>query len=159
MTIYAGIDPGLHGGIAFYISEFDSLEAHPLPTHSLARNGRTKRELDIPGLVDLLAARAVAHVALEKVGAMPGQGVSSMFSFGRTVGQIEGVLSALRLRTTLVTPQSWRRDMSVRGGKDASRLRAQQLLPLDAKLFARAKDDGVAEAALLALWCARMAPS
>jgi crossover junction endodeoxyribonuclease RuvC len=161
MTTFVGIDPGLGGGIAFYVPELGAISVHPMPTHSLVRNAKAKRELDVAALFDLLRERDrdIRHVALERVGAMPGQGVSSMFSFGRTVGQIEGVLTALYLPVTTVAPQTWRKAMNVRGGKDASRLRAQTLLPYDAKLFSRTKDDGVAEAALMAMWCARTVPS
>ena len=37
-------------------------------------------------------------------------------------------------------------------GKDASRMRAMELFPSKAELFKRAKDDGRADAALIAYW-------
>ena len=48
---------------------------------------------------------------VEKVGAMPGQGVSSMFKFGRQAGMLEGVLAALQIPYQLITPQAWRKGL------------------------------------------------
>jgi crossover junction endodeoxyribonuclease RuvC len=59
----------------------------------LTRGRKTKREVDGQGLVDLLSAELV-HAFVEQVGAMPGQGVSSVFAFGKTFGSILGVLAA-----------------------------------------------------------------
>jgi crossover junction endodeoxyribonuclease RuvC len=88
---------------------------------------------------------------VEKVGAMPGQGVSSMFSFGRSVGIIEGVLAALQVPTTFITPQAWQKAIGAAKGKDGSRQRCMELFPRDSHLFARVKDDGRADAVLIAL--------
>jgi crossover junction endodeoxyribonuclease RuvC len=93
-----------------------------------------------------------AHVVVEKVGAMPGQGVSSMFNFGRSAGIIEGVVAALRMPSTYVTPAAWTKAVGRAAGKDASRMRAMELFPTRADLFKRAKDDGRADAALIAYW-------
>jgi len=83
---------------------------------------------------------------------MPGQGVTSMLSLGRSVGVIEGVVAAMGIPLTLVIPQRWQKDMLVRGGKDGSRERAMQLFPMQSELFKRKKDDGRADAALIAMW-------
>jgi crossover junction endodeoxyribonuclease RuvC len=89
---------------------------------------------------------------VEKVGAMPGQGVVSMWNFGRSAGIIEGVVAALRMSSTYVTPQTWTKAVGRAAGKDASRMRAMELFPTRADLFKRAKDDGRADAALIAYW-------
>jgi crossover junction endodeoxyribonuclease RuvC len=93
---------------------------------------------------------------LERVNAMAGQGVSSVFSFGRSSGIVEGILAAYDITTTLVTPQTWQKSMEVRGGKDGSRERAMQLFPMHAAMFARVKDDGRADAALMAAYGEKM---
>ena len=85
---------------------------------------------------------------------MPGQGVSSMFSFGRAAGIVEGVLAGLSVSFELIPPATWIKSMRTFGGKDGSRQRAQELFPDYAHLFARKKDDGRAEAALLACYAA-----
>ena len=63
---------------------------------------------------------------------------------------VEGVLAALAVHTSYVTPQRWQKVVEVRGGKDGARLRAIELFPAYASLFARKKDDGRADAALIA---------
>ncbi len=78
-----------------------------------------------------------------------------MFNFGRGYGQIEGVLAALEIPVTLVTPQVWKRSLSVPADKSASRARAAQLWPGLAGTFSRVRDDGRAEAALIGLYGAQ----
>jgi hypothetical protein len=46
---------------------------------------------------------------LEKVHSMPGQGVSSTFTFGENFGTLKGVLRALRIPTVLVNPKEWQK--------------------------------------------------
>ena len=94
----------------------------------------------------------IKHAYVERVGAMTGQGVSSVFSFGRSAGVLEGVLAASGVPYTLVTPQTWQKAVGLRGGKDGSRERAMQQFPDQASLFARKKDDGRADATLIAIY-------
>lgn len=153
MTAFVGIDPGLDGALAYLHGTY--LELYDIPTLSLRRNGKSKRELDLAGLAHLMGemtAGRTCHVYIEQVGAMPGQGVSSMFSFGKTYGGILGVVATLQLPHTLVAPATWKKAMGVKGGKDASRARASALLPAHAGHWRRVKDDGRAEAALIALY-------
>jgi crossover junction endodeoxyribonuclease RuvC len=75
-----------------------------------------------------------------------------MFNFGRSAGIIEGVVAALEMPNTYVTPQTWTKAVGRAAGKDASRMRAMELFPSQADLFKRAKDDGRADAALIAYW-------
>jgi crossover junction endodeoxyribonuclease RuvC len=90
-------------------------------------------------------------VCVERVSAMPGQGVSSMFNFGHNVGTVMGVLGALRLPYRLVAPQTWKKQANLLGtDKDAARSRAIELWPdwrdLDKKIAGQA----FADAALIA---------
>lgn len=74
---------------------------------------------------------------LEQVSAMPGQGVTSMFTFGNGFGHLEQVLADFRIRTIKVRPQMWQKALSLNSVKDKSkadhkrRLKdyAQQLFP------------------------------
>lgn len=146
-----GIDPGASGAIAFFDPKAGTLEVHDMPVMEIERGGKTKREISPKLLANILHDDHAHNIVwIEKVGAMPGQGVSSMFQFGRGVGMIEGVIAAEGLPLNYVTPQAWQKAVGVRGGKDGSRLRAVELFPKYANLFARKKDDGRAEAALIA---------
>jgi crossover junction endodeoxyribonuclease RuvC len=151
-TIWIGLDPGLSGAIAFFDITEGTLVVSDMPVMELIRGGKKKNELSASGIAQILKPRndETCRVLLERVGAMPGQGVSSMFAFGRSVGILEGVLAAYSMEVTIVTPQAWQKATGVRGGKDGARLRATQLFPAYAHLFARKKDDGRADAALMA---------
>lgn len=153
--MFVGIDPGLNGAIAFFDIEKGHLSIIDMPTFEVKRNNKTKREVSPVMLANIIgAADEIKGAVLERVGAMPGQGVTSVFSFGRSVGIVEGVMSAFRIPLTIVTPQIWQKVAGVRGGKDGSRQRASELFPNYAGLFARKKDDGRADAALMAWYAA-----
>jgi crossover junction endodeoxyribonuclease RuvC len=151
--IFLGIDPGLSGALAFYDADEDNLIIIDMPTVEVTRNGKKKREVSAALVADAVAGKGVTHAFMERVSAMPGQGVSSMFSFGRSSGIVEGVLAAYEIPTTLITPQVWMKSMNVRSGKDGSRERAMQLFPAHSAYFARKKDDGRSDAALIAMFC------
>jgi crossover junction endodeoxyribonuclease RuvC len=148
--IILGIDPGLSGALAFLDTETNIVAVEDMPTVTVIRNKKEKREVSPQLIAAAIIKRHVDAAYLERVNAMTGQGVSSVFSFGRSAGVIEGVLAAFDIPTTLVLPLTWQRAMDVRGGKDASRERAMQLFPASAELFQRKKDDGRADAALIA---------
>jgi crossover junction endodeoxyribonuclease RuvC len=119
-----GIDPGLSGAMFFFDTGGSTGEAVDLPVHVLMRGGKAKRELDIVQLIDTLAMHRLTHAFVEQVGAMPGQGVSSTFAFGKTFGIILGVIAARSIPITLVPPIRWKRRMGVTKSKDGCRARA-----------------------------------
>ena len=148
--IVLGIDPGLSGALALLDTVSMELTVWDMPVVEVLRNRVNKREVNPAGVADLIAGNGIEHCYIERVGAMPNQGVTSVFSFGRSAGILEGILAAYEIPYTLVTPQAWQKAAGVRDGKDASRLRAAQLFPSSSTLFARKKDDGRADAALIA---------
>lgn len=154
--IIIGIDPGLSGAVVFLNTATHDLDIYDMPTVEVTRNGKKKRELSAQLLSNILSGHKVTAAYLERVNAMAGQGVSSVFSFGRSSGIVEGILAAFDIPTTLVTPQAWQKAMEVRAGKDGSRERAMQLFPAHAGMFARVKDDGRSDAALIAAYGMRI---
>lgn len=150
--IVVGIDPGLSGAVAFYDTVEGTIEIADMPTVELSRNGKTKREVSAVLLSNVLTRHKVDAAFLERVNAMAGQGVTSVFSFGRSSGIVEGILAAYDIPTTLVTPHAWQKAVGQRAGKDGSRERAMQLFPAQADLFQRKKDDGRSDAALIAYY-------
>ena len=143
-----GIDPGLTGAVAVLPEGrfFDT------PVAQVKKGGKkvylVADMVSILGIVD----RQNAHVYIEDVHAMPGQGVSSSFSFGRGFGLWEGIVAALGIPYTLVSPVRWKRAMMDGMGKEkgASRVRAGQLFPHLANQLTRVKDHGRADALLIA---------
>lgn len=149
-----GIDVGLNGAIA--IVEGDQLiEVHDMPTFSMERNGKNKRMVNAAELARFIRQSAAGSAYLERLNAMPGQGVTSMFSMGQSLGVVLGILAALDIPTTTIPPRTWQKALDVPQGKDGSRYRAAQLFPAHAAQFARVKDDGRSDAALIAAYGAR----
>ena len=158
MTKYCiGVDPGLSGAIAVMSPE--SLKIFDMPTMTLDRNGKAKRQVSATELAQLLYLYSGkdCHVYCERVSAMAGQGVTSVFSFGRSFGMIEGILAALHMPATYVAPATWVKAVHRGAGKDASRQRAMELFPENQADFKRVKDDGRSDAALIAYWGAHYA--
>jgi len=146
-----GIDVGLNGAIAMMRGE-TLTGIVDMPCVTLDRNGKAKRQISIPELIAILDEFKPEEAYCERVFAMSGQGVTSVFSFGRSLGAIEGVLAARLIKTTLVTPQTWQKSMGVTGGKDGARARAMELFPHNVDYFRLKKHDGRADAALIAAW-------
>jgi crossover junction endodeoxyribonuclease RuvC len=81
--------------------------------------------------------------------------VTSSFSFGLSYGLVRGVLAAMQVPVSLVTPNEWKRSFRLGPDKNEARLIAARLFPANASYFTRVRDDGRAEAALLALFGAQ----
>lgn len=149
--IVIGIDPGFTGAIAWL--QDGELAVFDMPTLPGAKG---KTTLNYHGLITLLARPVGSEepitVWLEQVGARPGQGVSSMFRFGQQLGAIEALVAAAGYRLRYVTPAKWKKHFGLSADKGAARGVAMQRFPEAADMFARAKDDGRAEAALIALY-------
>jgi crossover junction endodeoxyribonuclease RuvC len=155
--VILGIDPGKSGALALYDPATGALEVEDVPTLQIG----SKRTLDHYALARTVDnwARHNPVVYLELVGSMPGEGHAGAFDFGRTSGLLCGVCAAHFLRIEWVTPGVWKRALGVKGDKDVSRQRASALLPRHSGLWLRKKDDGRAEAALIAYYGAGRAVS
>ena len=147
-----GIDPGLTGGVALLPEGviFDT------PTASV-KKGSSKKVYLVAEMVSIVRGFGPrgpgdVHVYIEDVHAMPGQGVSSTFSFGRGYGLWEGIVAALGIPYTLVSPVRWKRAMmdGMSKEKGASRVRAGQLFPGLAGELGLVKHHGRADALLIA---------
>lgn len=146
--IICGIDPGVGGAIAWVRD--GTVDAVDMPVVEI----RGKRHVCPHGLRAMLGD-PVDVVILEHVQGVQGAGATSAFSFGRSFGLVEGVLAGLQLPTVLVRPQRWTKELGVSRDKGSHREAAMRLWPGEARLFARVRDDGRADAALLAHWYAR----
>ncbi len=145
-----GIDPGLSGGIAFIAGDFISSERVPVLT--IPKGKTVKRFLDAWTIMRMLDEQDPDHVFIEKQQAMPRQGLSSTFATGFGYGIYIGLLVASRLPYTEISPVKWKKDLQVPSDKDAARKRASEILPQASELWQLKKDDGLAEAALIAYW-------
>jgi crossover junction endodeoxyribonuclease RuvC len=101
-------------------------------------------------LAALVRKWSPAAAFVEFVGARPGEGAVGAFAFGRSRGVIEGVLGAQSVVVEWITPPHWKRLVGLTlASKDAARSEAIRRWPAHAEKFARAKDDGRAEACLI----------
>ena len=142
----AGIDPGIGGAVAL-VTE-DGVEAHDMPVVEI----RGRRHVCPAGVRQLLVGLRPDVVVLEHVQGVQGTGATSAFSFGRSFGLLEGVVAGMQMRHVLVRPQAWTKTLGVSRDKGQHRAAAQRLWPTQAHLFARVRDDGRADAALMAHW-------
>jgi len=149
-----GIDVGLNGAIAL-IADGKLLEVHDMPTVTLERNNKTKRMVNAHALSLIIRGPKADAAYLERLNDMPGQGVTSMFSMGQSLGVVLGILAACEVPTTTIPPRTWQKALDVPQGKDGSRYRAAQLFPEHADMFSRVKDDGRSDAVLIAAYGAK----
>lgn len=141
-----GVDPGLSGGLAVLSERGEFIAVHDLPVitdHALAW-------IDGDQLRTLLLEAGPARVIIERVSAMPRQGVSSSFKFGCSFGSILGVVQALQMPLELVAPSKWKRELGLIADKNASLHRARLLFPQAELQLARHADR--AESLLIAYW-------
>lgn len=147
---YAGIDPGISGGVAFYFPAApDRVAVYDMPVI----DGR----VNAVALSQLFEQFLPAGVIIEAVSARPGQGVTSMFNFGKATGTAIGVAAAHKIPMQSPTPQKWKKHYALTNDKSHSRRRAVERWPSCADQFCKVKDHNKAEAAFLALYAAEVA--
>ena len=146
--IYIGIDPGKSGALAVLYDDWGGNVVVRVIKFDSREYAQTLR--------DLSGQRVKA--CLEHVGAMPGQGVTSMFNFGQNFGYIKGLLEAFQIPYELVRPQKWKKTFGITGDKNSSIEVCKRLFPF-AQLRrtdrCRKDDDGKAEALLMAEYARR----
>ena len=151
-TIVLGVDIGSLGALSLLTTEGGLLDSVDMPCLNDGPAGR--RAVNGPLLAEFIAKSKATKAFVELVGARPGEGAVGAFAFGRSLGVVLGVLAALSIPVTLIAPAAWKRTIGIPpgkdGAKDAARSEALRRRPDKAALFARVKDDGRAESALLA---------
>ncbi|WP_213705281.1 crossover junction endodeoxyribonuclease RuvC [Enterobacter roggenkampii] len=147
MTAVLGIDPGCSGALVLVTEHGGYIDHLAMPTIKVG----TKSRVNGAAVAAWVRQYGITHAYLEQVGAMPGQGTASMFTFGHAAGVAEGILQGLNIPYTLVTPQAWKKSAGLIGSdKDAARSRAIQLYPELRALDAKAKGQAIADALLIA---------
>jgi len=147
-VIYIGIDPGKDGAMAIIYPDED-IRVYTFDPEAY------RFFLD-----DIFQGSAAVQTrcCLERVGAMPGQGVTSMFKFGENFGFIQGLLTAYAIPYELVTPQKWKKEFQITGDKNSSIAVCKRLFPgVSLRRTDRCKrdHDGMAEALLMAEYARR----
>jgi hypothetical protein len=144
VRLFLGVDPGLSGGIAAVWEDGQLHQANKMPV----------TDADLFALFVALVEGAQAgraRAVLERVGAWPGMGCVSAFTFGRGVGALQMALHAAGVPFDLVMPNKWQKEMGCLSGRDknVTKRRAQQLFPTMRVTHA------LSDALLLAEYCRR----
>jgi crossover junction endodeoxyribonuclease RuvC len=157
-VIICGIDPGAVSGGCAIVAINDGaapqlIDAIDLPTIGV----KAKQRIDVLALRTWLLQHKPDRAVIERGQAMPRQGASSGFKFGRGCGALEAAIQLLEIPLTIIEPTAWKKFYQLRGGdKESSRQRALQLFPSAHPLLAHKKDHGRAEASLIALCGAKL---
>jgi crossover junction endodeoxyribonuclease RuvC len=117
---YIGIDPGKSGGIA--VIGPSGAKAFKMP----------ESDADLLDLLSSICPLGSPRFALlEKVHAMPGQGVTSTFTFGEGFGKLQMALCAAKIPYQFITPAKWQKFLGcmTKGDKNVSKAAAQRLFP------------------------------
>ena len=138
------VDPGRLGAIAWLTDDGKITAVNDMPVVDVRGKLRVSAQL----LKPLFSMRAKV-VFIEEVHAIAGSGAANGFSFGQAAGLVEGVCAGLGLPIVMVKPLEWKRALKLTADKGLSLQMAIRLWPEMASYFARKKDDGRSEAALV----------
>lgn len=150
--ITIGVDPGLTGAIGV-LRDGVYVAVEDMPT-AVKGAGSVKSEVNAAGLITILKqhiwSSEFTSIVIEKVGARPEQGVSSVFSLGDSYGCARTACASTGTELHQVPPVTWKKHFKLSSDKELSRALAIRLFP-GASLHLK-KHDGRAEALLLARW-------
>jgi crossover junction endodeoxyribonuclease RuvC len=138
-----GIDPGLSGALALLEVANDDTTLVDVIDVPIIGSG-AKQSVDVIALQEWLLHHGPRYAFLERAQAMPKQGASSGFKYGRVVSVIA---------ITMVEPSKWKRHFHLQGAdKEGARGLAIRLFPGGHHFFARKKDHGRSDAVLIGLY-------
>lgn len=175
-----GIDPGLSGALAI-MADDEPQGFVDMPTLQRENGSNVVNAAELAArLRGIMQQHVGAYTiaVLEEVqvgkggmGAYEGSaprrsmGSSSAMRFGKSIGNVEGVLGALGIHSIPAHPSRWKKHFGLTRDKehpvaesiykDRSRVLAIEMFPQIAAHLARKKDCGRAEALLMATWAAQ----
>jgi hypothetical protein len=133
-----GIDPGVNGSLALFDKAEQRVTCHDMPDTTT-------------GLQELVSGLpAVAFAVLEKPYYPKVIGIKNVAAIAEAYGKIKASLVWRGIPIREVRPAEWKAALNLSSNKAASREMAGLIFPDDAEQWARVKDDGRAEAALIA---------
>jgi crossover junction endodeoxyribonuclease RuvC len=171
-----GVDPGKNG--AFFLIDTNYVEGAPgaykasaMPVIkqktilTLKRDEKGKRIKKQPkttpdwqGICDVFQQdfgnANIAYVERVSGGQSFGRAQSGSFNFGETYGFVCGLIMAYKIPLVRVPASVWKKALGLgdKTDKAASRVLATRILPSETIRYDRVKDDGVAEAGLIAYY-------
>ena len=148
-----GIDPGISGGLAIVeITDRAApvlVECIDIPVVGTG----AKERVDVTAICKFIDRHKPIRAPIERAQAMPKQGASSGFKYGRAVGAIEAAITLCAVPVEIIEPSAWKKFWKLPGkDKESGRQKALQLFRAAHAALARKKDHGRAEASLIALY-------
>jgi crossover junction endodeoxyribonuclease RuvC len=148
-VVVLGVDPGIRGGLAIV----RLLESGPHLVDAIdipVIGSGAKERVDAIALQQWLLNHGPYRAFVERAQAMPKQGASSGFKYGRAVGSLEAIITVCNIPLEFVEPSLWKRALRLRGkDKEGARQLALQQFPHAHHLLKRKADHQRAEAALI----------
>lgn len=150
--ICVGIDPGIHGAVAFV----GPATAGVLDIPTIGG------EIDTLALVAMLTARNPDVVVIEQLSINPKFGTAMLARQAKNWGKVRAAAEMTKAPVVEVQPQRWKKEFQLlapRGAKekhsarkDRSRWKAIQMFPVLRDALSRKLDENRAEALLIAQW-------
>lgn len=140
MTLILGIDPGKSGAFALLDCDEMGVATYDMP-------GTLDEKLAL--IVDI---GKVKCAWLERPFYPRAIGIRNVVTISQAYGELKACLFFAGIPTFEVDPSAWKKTMRLSTDKNASRALASQYFPDSSDQWARVKDDGRAEAALIALY-------
>lgn len=163
-----GVDPGANGALAL-LTEKGLESVRDMPVATVLRGTRlSASELDVNQVMEIVSVMQPDVCWMEYTRSHPSDSPIAAYTFGRLAGAVEAVVRSINAPFHFVSPQHWKRAMGLTIGsqattgikqtqieklrKERARVEAMRLFPASSELFRRVKDDGRAEAALIAAY-------
>ena len=147
-----GIDLGAAGAVSLLDADGRLLDVRDLPC--LSDGPRARPTVSASGFAEILHEWRPDRAVVEFVASRPTDSPVSAFSFGMARATVMSTLEVLGIPAGFITVPVWKRTVGIgagRGQKSTARAEATRRWPQHAATFARAKDDGRAESALIGL--------
>ncbi len=141
-----GVDPGAGGAMALLNAKAEILEVADMPVVTV--DG--KRRVQSAAVAEIIRTWKPSIAIVERAISISQQSAAGSLQFGYAAGIIEGCFAMADINLVMAYPITWKRAMGVSGDKGACRATASRMWPTRHKLFSRVRDDGRAEACLLA---------
>lgn len=124
-----GIDPGSRGGVAIISRDRTDIEIITISKYT---------ESELAGLFFTRGINR-GHVFIEQVNPRPGEGVKSVFTFGRAYGFLRGLVLANRMPLEEVSPQTWQQKLALGKKYPSKAIRKRVHMAKGQQLFPQVK--------------------
>ena len=151
-SLVLGIDLGAAGAVALLDADGHLLDVRDIPV--LDDGPRARPTVSASGFAAIVREWRPERAVVEFVSSRPTDSPMSAFAFGMARATVMSTLEVLGVSASFITVPTWKRAVGIgagRGQKSTARAEATRRWPSYSEAFARARDDGRAECALIGL--------